>query len=199
MFADGSNGSVELDDHQIVIRRKGIANKITQGFQGDKSIPLRSITAVQFRPAGSLMAGCIQFTIIGGQEFRGGMLQATMDENAVLFTREQQPAFEHLRRAVEEAVSTGGGVPAQAGNAAELQKLAELVERGFLTREEFEAQKQGLLSGPAGRPVIRLPEPELPQPAFQAQRTGMRPFTWAVLGCVGLVVLASYAGSLIPA
>jgi hypothetical protein len=96
MYAEGSNGGVTLHDDQLIIRRKGVANILTQGFQGEKSIPLRNITAVQFRSAGAMMAGYIQFTIMGGREFRGGMGEATRDENAVLFERKQEPAFQQL-------------------------------------------------------------------------------------------------------
>jgi len=147
MFADGSNGSVNFDDSKIVIRRKGLANIITQGFQGEKTIPLSSITAIQLRPAGAFMAGCIQFSILGGREFRGGMLEATKDENAVLFERKQQPAFEALKAEIEEAQSRAASFTASPiGVSGELEKLASLAERGFLTNEEFASQKALILA-----------------------------------------------------
>ena len=144
MRAEGSNGSVELLNDRIVIRRKGLLNVLTQGFQGEKSIPYTSITAVQFRPAGSIMAGVIQFTMKGGREFYGGMLEATQDENAIMFTRQQEKTFQRVRDHVERAIT-----PAQ-GNAGgnvgdELAALAGLVEKGFLTREEFDDRKRALL------------------------------------------------------
>lgn len=145
MRAEGSNGSVELLDDRIVIRRKGVMNILTQGIQGDKNIPFSTITAVQFRAAGALMAGMIQFTLLGGREFRGGMLEATKDENAVLFERRQQPAFEQVRDAVQRAITTPNK-PRPDNAADELIKLADLVDRGMLSREEFDNRKAKLLA-----------------------------------------------------
>lgn len=88
------------------------------------------------------MAGFIQFTTIGSIERRGGMLEATKDENAVLFERSQQPNFEKLRNIIEEKIRTteqpSGRDDSMAG---ELERLANLVDRGFLTRDEFEVEK----------------------------------------------------------
>ena len=147
MRVEGSNGSVEYLGDRIVIRRKGLANVLTQGVQGDKTIPLSRITAVQFRQAGSMMAGLIQFTIQGGREFRGGMLEATKDENAVMFTREQEPGFAELREQVEAAIMAGATpAPNARSEVDDLAKLAELHEKGYLTKDEFEARKQAILS-----------------------------------------------------
>ena len=139
MFADGSNGSVELTGDSVVIRRKGLANILTQGIQGEKVISLSSITAIQFKESGNWMAGMIQFTLQGGREFRGGMLEATKDENAVLFEKKQQPAFVELRDRVRSLMAKSA--PVSTSRTEELIKLAELVDRGFLTREEFEQRK----------------------------------------------------------
>jgi hypothetical protein len=151
VFADGSNGSVELFSDHIVIRRKGLANVLTQGLQGDKSIPLTSITAVQLRPAGAMLGGLIQFTIVGGREFRGGMLEATKDENAVIFEKKQEPAFLALRESVQQAISRGMA-PIQrptSNSADDLAKLADLVEKGYLTRDEYDVQKRAILQQPS--------------------------------------------------
>ena len=148
MRIEGSNGSVEVTDTGIIIRRKGLANILTQGVQGDKLVPYSTITAVQFRAAGTFMAGLIQFTLLGGREFKGGMMEATKDENAVLFTKQQQPAFERLREHVQAEMAKPAASPeAPAPTAAdELAKLADLVDRGFLSRDEFDARKRDLLS-----------------------------------------------------
>lgn len=145
MRYEGSNGSVELLEDRIVIRRKGIANMLTQGLQGDKEIPLSSIMAVHFKDAGKWMAGLIQFTIMGGREFRGGMLEATKDENAVLFERKQQPSFEQLRDEIRSRIIKPASASVGGNASDELTKLAVLVEKGFLTREEFDKRKAELL------------------------------------------------------
>lgn len=147
MFADGSNGSVELVGNSIIIRRKGFTNVLTQGVQGNKQVPLKSITAVQFRPAGSMMAGLIQFSIVGGREFRGGMLEATKDENAVMFTREQEAAFAALRDTVQRYISQPDRPTAGNGSANELERLSALHRAGHLTADEFADAKRQALSG----------------------------------------------------
>ena len=93
------------------------------------------------------MAGYIQFTIKGGIERPGGIMEATKDENAVLFEKKQQPAFEDLRKIVETAMSRPAASQGtrSSSESEELERLANLVERGFLTREEFEMKKRALL------------------------------------------------------
>ena len=151
MKATGSNGDIWLLEDGIVIRRKGFANVLTQGLQGEKRLPFATITAVQLRPAGAVMAGLIQFTLKGGREFQGGMLEATKDENAVMFTRPQQAAFEKVRDGVLAAILKGAPTMLGASSIAdEIAKLADLVDRGFLTREEFETQKTAVLRGRPG-------------------------------------------------
>lgn len=147
MQVEGSNGTVWLDDDQIRIRHRGVANLMTQGAHGEKTIPLRNITAVQFKQAG-WTAGYIQFTLVGGIDRPGGVLEATKDENAVLFIKEQQPLFEQLKSTVEERVRRLHKPIAAApsgGAAEELERLAALVDRGFLTRDEFDAKKAKIL------------------------------------------------------
>lgn len=149
MVIEGSNGSVELAGNCLIIRRKGVANILTQGFQGEKTIPIASITAIQFRPASSSMAGFIQFTIIGGREYRGGMMEATKDENAVFFDKNQEANFCTLRDIINQSISKGI-IPEAARNIGvslsdELEKLSSLQERGMLSDIEFEIAKAKLL------------------------------------------------------
>jgi hypothetical protein len=208
MFADGSNGSVEFAGDSIIIRRKGLANKLTQGFQGDKHIPLTSITAVQFRSAGSMMAGMIQFSILGGREFRGGMLEATKDENAVMFTRDQEPVFAAIRHSVQQGINEGGrpATVSKSSAAEELERLAALREKGHLTSEEFSDAKRRVLSAQSATyatPSPRTPVPYTPAPtghpsrpspaegasAFEPARSKTTTAIIWIGGCVLLIIL----------
>lgn len=149
MHFKGHNGQVETDEDGITIRRKGFVSKLGHAFKGEKRIPYSSISAVQFRPAGLMTAGYIQFSIVGGNESRGALLTATKDENSVLFQRgDQEAQFRKLRAMVEEAVreaKTPLATPAAASVADELAKLASLLDRGLLTEDEFSMQKARLL------------------------------------------------------
>lgn len=213
MFADGSNGSVQLFDDHIVIRRKGFANILTQGLQGDKTVPFASITAVQLRPAGALMGGLIQFTILGGREFRGGMLEATKDENAVIFEKKQEPAFLALRDAVQQAISRGAVMDrgSSSNPAGELSKLAELVEKGYLTRDEYDAQKRAILQQSSQTSASSEPEPPERTTSIRSRVNAMpsaasvevsrpvkkkrHPLLIAAALIAGAIILLSYLGS----
>ena len=148
MLVEGSNGSVTLDTESVRIKHKGLANLLTAGAHGEKSIPIANITAVQFKAAGWI-AGYIQFTLLGGLDRPGGAMEATKDENAVLFTKEQQPNFEALKAEVEKRMQQLRQAPPTAALSAsavdELERLASLVDRGFLSREEFETKKRRIL------------------------------------------------------
>ena len=117
---------------------------------GEKRIPVRSITAVQFKPAGALTQGFIQFTISGGSEktsTRGGRVQeAFTDENSVVFVKKSASDFERVRDEVNAAISAGGQPGGPAPDLADqLAKLAQLRDQGILTEEEFQAKKTDLL------------------------------------------------------
>ena len=198
MLADGSNGSVEFLGDRIIIRRKGFANKLTQGFQGDKTIMLRHLTSVQFRPAGSMLAGSIQFTVMGGREYGGGLLEATKDENAVLFAKDQQMAFSEMRDSVQHSIANGGQAPASPAQsiAAELSALADLLDRGHLSREEFETEKQKLLFN---RPSEYSHDPKTRESAEEGPVATKAKFhgkgcMWAAALVVGLFILSAAFG-----
>src|SRR5688572_33183105 len=101
----GQNGQIELLDDRLVIRRKGLGSFITHGFGGEKSIPYSSITAVQYKEAGVLVVGYIQFSIKGGRENLGGVQGATYDENTVAYGASRQREFDELRREVESRIA----------------------------------------------------------------------------------------------
>lgn len=105
MRAEGVNGQVELDGGMVTIQRSGLMAKATVGG-GEKRIPVKSIQAVQWKPASKLGRGFIQFSI-GGSDAKGRAKDAAKDENSVLFTPKQQGDFEAVRNAVEQAIIAG--------------------------------------------------------------------------------------------
>jgi hypothetical protein len=93
--AEGIAGQVEADDVFVTIQRKGARAALNHGLKGDKRIPIDSITAVQFKPAG-LTAGYIQFSLGGSIENRAGLLAGGNDENTIQFKSRQQASFEAI-------------------------------------------------------------------------------------------------------
>jgi hypothetical protein len=142
--ADGHTGQVSFDGVFVTITRKGFRARATVG-KGEKRIPLSSIVAVQWKPAGPVTNGFIQFTVPGGNERRSGFGHQTSsavgDENSVVFTRKQMPEFEVLRKAVEQAIAIGSQPSSPTPAPMDLAKLAELHAAGVLTDEEFAAAK----------------------------------------------------------
>ncbi|MES2523235.1 MAG: SHOCT domain-containing protein [Gemmatimonadota bacterium] len=160
--ASGRGGELELSADQITITRSGVAGFLVHGLAGVKSIPLDSITAVQFRQAGPLVNGFIQFSIVGGVESRRGMWDAAADENTVVFTRAEEPEFQRIHRALESyrqqrrsaataplvVTVQGAAAPPESGiesELAQLERLAALRERGVLTDDEFARKKRQIL------------------------------------------------------
>ena len=156
--AQGHNGTVLFDGQFVTLRRKGVLARMSVG-KGEKRIPLRSINAVQIKPAGPVMNGFIEFSLGGGDERRSQFGRQTADavnnENAVMFTRKQQPAFDQLRAAVEQAIvasmapqSAYAPPPQQpVGFVGQLQQLEQLRQSGALSDQEFQQAKARLLSG----------------------------------------------------
>lgn len=147
--AAGQGGQMQFDGQYVTITRNGFLARATHG-RGDKKIPLTAISAVQWKPAG-MTNGFIQLSIGGAdrQAAKGGRtMNAAKDENSVVFTRKQQPAFEALRAALEQAIAErhAPAAPAPAASVAdELGKLAELHRQGVLNDDEFAAQKARIL------------------------------------------------------
>lgn len=100
--AKGANGSLVVHRDRIRITRHGARALIGQGFgAGEKEISIEHITAVQWRAAGRLTIGFIGFSFMGGTEARGGIADATRDENAVTFSGHDQPAFERAKTLID--------------------------------------------------------------------------------------------------
>lgn len=133
----GQTKSISVGEDAVTI----IPKALYHGFVGEKRIPYSSITAVQFKEAGSWLAGFIQFTLKGAVEWRG---QVNQDENALQFDKACNEQFQALRALVEERMGKGTSSPA-ISLADELAKLAGLRDQGVLTEEEFAAQKARLL------------------------------------------------------
>ncbi len=99
---NGVNGQLYLYENRIIIRRKGVLAKMTQGFfKGEKEIFLSQISGIQVKKAG-MLNGYIQFTLSGGIEGRKGVMEATKDENSVMFSMGQNKNVEIIKKKIYE-------------------------------------------------------------------------------------------------
>lgn len=135
---------------KVILRPEGAFGLLTQGLKGTKTIPFHSITSIQFRKADGLLAGYLQFGVLGGIESRGGLLAAGNDENSFMF---QKPSLNakaaevkaYIETRINEIRAPAPVVTPQVSVADELGKLAILRQEGLISPEEFAQAKASLL------------------------------------------------------
>lgn len=141
----GYNGTIIPTDTGVIIKR-GIKGFLLGGgsLRGDKTIPYSSIVAIQLKKAG-LLAGYLQLTLKWWSEAKGGVFQSATDENSINFHNwwDNNKEFEELKLLIEKQI--GGSSQKTTSNLDELEKLAELKEKGIVTQDEFDAKKKALL------------------------------------------------------
>ena len=117
---------------------------------GSKTIPFSSIQSVQFKEAGNLLNGFIQFGVLGGLEARNGIFDAASDENSVVFSADKNARAKEIRDYIEKIIrkqnSSQSPPPVPPVSVAdELLKFKQLLDMGAISQSEFDAQKKKLL------------------------------------------------------
>jgi uncharacterized protein DUF4429/putative oligomerization/nucleic acid binding protein len=145
----GVQDTLEVFEDTVTITPKGILGFLNKGLKGTKTIPFASITATQFKEAGAVFSGYIQFSIPGGNESRGGVFSATKDENTFMFAQQKNNELarkikEHIESRLRELRTKPIVHPAN-NLADELRKLATMRDQGILSDSEFANAKKKLL------------------------------------------------------
>lgn len=117
---------IAVTDRRVVVRSSAV-----RAFTGEW--PLSAVSSVQVT-GGVIAGGKLVVTAADGTVEVGVKLK-TAEQVAAVF-REAKAAAE----AREQGGASGGRLPAD-----ELTKLADLLDRGLITREEFDAKKVELL------------------------------------------------------
>lgn len=145
----GVQDLIEVFDDKLLITPKGVLGFLNKGLKGTKTIPFASIQAIQFREAGVIVSGYIQFTIAGGNESKGGVLSAAKDENTFMFAQaKNNAAAKQIVSFIEASVASLRSPPKTVRGTSlsdELKGLAKLRDDGVLTNEEFQAAKRKLI------------------------------------------------------
>ena len=98
------NGSVAVYEKYVEITRKGLMPMFYQGYSGNKKkIPIRSITAVQFKTQGAKQ-GFIHFSVAGEGNLAKRYEDIVKDENTLTFSPAQRKGAEAVRDAVERLI-----------------------------------------------------------------------------------------------
>jgi hypothetical protein len=146
----GVQDLLEVFEDCVTITPKGILGFLNKGLKGTKELPFSSIIAVQFKEAGVVFSGYLQFTIPGGNESKGGLMAAAMDENTFMFAHAKNNKTaknikSYIDRAIRDARLPQASV-VKMSLSEELEKLAALNAEGILSDEEFQAAKRKLIS-----------------------------------------------------
>lgn len=145
----GPLGELEVFQDKITITTSGVTGVLMRGLKETKTIPIHSITAIQFKRAGAIR-GYMQFTIPGGVESKSGAFDAVVDENTFLFDEQNNGQAEVAKKYIESRMKELHSpqptktAPSSLGD--ELTKLAALKSQGLLTDEEFQTAKKRLLN-----------------------------------------------------
>ncbi len=146
-FVFKTNGKfiVTVKDGYLSWTRKGLQNFLIQGSKGEKSIPIKSITAIQLK-APRLTTGYIQFAYSGSSETKGGTMSAVNDENTITFTKKELDQAKELKQLIESLQREGNSTSnSKTSDADELLKFKELLDGGIITEDEFEVKKKQIL------------------------------------------------------
>lgn len=143
--------SLKLEGDCVKIHRRGIANALAAGLNGERTILISSISSVQIKPAAWLSPGYILFSYAGSKPFMGGLIEATQDPDAFIFGQESNEEIAEFKMKVEEKIRESRcpapiSNPSRASLPDEIRKLAELKQQGLLSQEEFEAAKRKLFA-----------------------------------------------------
>ncbi len=148
-YLKGVNGQIAVYEDRIIIERRGVNGFMTHGLAGAKTIPMDSIMSVQFKKGNMLTNGFIQFGILGGREGRGGVFNATRDENTVMIKQSTNGEAHQIKDYIEGIIinrsKNQGTVVQQVSPAEELKKFKELLDMGAISQEEFDAKKKQIL------------------------------------------------------
>ena len=146
MRVEGVNGQLEFDGTTVQILRRGIMAKASQGFtKGDKSIPIRMISSIQFKKGGVIANGYIQFAT-GAGESRGGIHDAVKDENSVVFWMGANEEFEEFKDLVQERINNlQSGESASSSPTERIRELKGLLDDGIISQKEFDEKKSKLM------------------------------------------------------
>jgi hypothetical protein len=100
--AFGSNATVDLFEHHLVItrRRSGLIIGVPMA---EHFIPLSSIKSVQFIRPGFTSRGRLVLTLMGSSTAKAGTVT---DQNTVFFEKKHLEAFEGILHAIREAIAT---------------------------------------------------------------------------------------------
>lgn len=149
----GGKSKVIIEDGKLTISRPGVISKFSHGFTGDKTMLIKNISAVQFKPAG-FARGYLQFIFVGSKEVKSGIMGA-IDENIIYFDagfnkEKMNKNAKEIKDYIENYNSNKNlnnvtNIYSTTDKYDQLAKIKKLLDDGILSKEEFEKEKQKIL------------------------------------------------------
>jgi hypothetical protein len=100
--AKGVNGTLLVMPEGIMIKRKrALLPLLGQGLKGGKLIAIDQVSGTRLKQATAFINGYLQLSLHGGAEKGRGGFDAAQDEDAIMFTKKQQPGFEMAKELVD--------------------------------------------------------------------------------------------------
>lgn len=149
---EGIGGSIDLFNDKVVINYKGLL----RGLKGSKTLYFDSITSIQIKEPG-ILRGRIRFGVPGdasrggyylgsmGNKGTSGVFVTPTDDNLIVFSKSELENALFIKEFIENKKrhkTSGSSISV----ADELKKLSELLKEGIITQEDFDSQKNKLIS-----------------------------------------------------
>ena len=141
----GGTSYIILNDDTITIKRKGFLSFINHGLSGEKTIKISQISGTQYKKAG-LANGYLQFIVVGSQENKkSGIHSTNKDENSVSWIYKKQNKF---AQEIIDYINNFNNKFNQHNDDKydKLKKLNNLLKDNILSQQEYELEKQKILS-----------------------------------------------------
>lgn len=140
---------IAINNDSLTVTRKGMINTMNHGLKGEKTIPFKNITAMQLKKPG-MTNGYLQFSVLGGNESRGGIYAASTDENTIMFSKKYFKEMTELKSFIELKQSelskqTTINNFSEKSTAEQIKEFKELLDLEIITQEEFDQKKLQLL------------------------------------------------------
>lgn len=155
-ITNGGKTKVIIDDSKITILRPGLISKFSHGFVGEKTILIKDISSVQFKPVG-IARGYLQFVFPGSKEEKSGIVCGSKGENIIYFDSGFNNAkinnnAKEIKRYIENYNSNPNfnnnitNIYNSTDKYDKLAKIKRLLDQGVLSQEEYDSEKKKILN-----------------------------------------------------
>ena len=138
----GKTDCCRLFSDHITITHSGLLNVMsTMGIQGEKTVYIDKITSTQIKKPGIILAGYLQFSILGEMGRKDGITGAMGDENSIgLYSPFQYTIAQYVQNYINNKNQNKNQYSNDIKNvSSEIIKLKKLLDDGVITKADFDA------------------------------------------------------------